>query len=62
MIHVLLSFTSSGVSVWSYFMAELTHGYHLNENEKLYSEKQRRVSTFMKTPRELEKVCVHFRY
>ena len=27
------------------------------EDEQLYSEKQRRVSTFMKTPRKLEKVC-----
>ena len=28
----------------------------MEEDEQLYSEKQRRVSTFMKTPRELEKV------
>ena len=42
--------------VWRYIITELTHGYELNDNEQIYSEKQRRVSTFMKTPRELEKV------
>ena len=40
-----------------YLFAEVSHGYLLEEDEQLYSEKQRRVTTFMKTPRELEKVC-----
>ena len=54
----------AGVSIWTYFIAELTHSYQLNENEQLYSQKLGRVSTFMKTSRELEKVCpiyVHIR-
>lgn len=45
-----------GVSFINYFIAEVTHGYQLKEDEQVYSEKQRRVTTFMKTPRELEKV------
>ncbi len=51
-----MSTTFIGVSFLSYFIAEATHGYELNEDEKLFSDKQRRVTTFMKTPRELEKV------
>ena len=39
-----------------YLFAEVTRGYLLEENEQLYTEKQRRFHTFMKTPRELEKV------
>ena len=39
-----------------YLFAEVSHGYLLEEDEQLYSEKQRRVSTFMKTPQELEQV------
>ncbi len=46
----------SDVSLISYFITEVTHGYHLKEDEQIYSEKQRRITTFMKTPRELEKV------
>lgn len=46
------------VSFFGYFVAEVTHGYHLNEDKQMYSEKQRRITTFMKTPRELEKVRV----
>ena len=44
------------VSFIGYFVSEVTHGYQLKEDKDLYSEKQRRVTTFMKTPRELEKV------
>jgi len=46
-----------GISFVRYLFAEVSHGYLMEEDEELYSEKQRRVSTFMKTPRELEKVC-----
>ena len=46
-----------GMSFLGYVVAEVTRGYLLEEDEqKLLSEKQRRVSRFMKTPRELEKV------
>jgi len=41
-----------------YLFAEVSHGYLMEEDEELYSEKQRRVSTFMKTPRELEKLML----
>lgn len=41
-----------------YLFAEVTRGYLLEENEQLYTEKQRRFHTFMKTPRELEKLMV----
>ena len=44
------------ISFIDYFISEVTHGYQLKEDKHLYSEKQRRVTTFMKTPRELEKV------
>ena len=45
------------VSFISYIVSEVTHGYQLKEDKDLFSEKQRRITTFMKTPRELEKVC-----
>ena len=48
----------AGLSFVSYILAEVSHGYLLEEDEQMYSEKQRRVSTFMKTPRELEKVSL----
>ena len=37
-------------------MSEVSHGYQLKGDGYLYSEKQRKITTFMKTPRELEKV------
>ena len=43
-------------SVYGYVAGELSRGYLLERNEAMFSEKQRRVVTFMKTPRELEKV------
>lgn len=46
----------SDTSFVSYFISEVTHGYQLKQDKHLYSEKQRRITTFMKTPRELEKV------
>ena len=45
-------------SLFSYVRSELTRGYMQECDELLYSEKHRRVSTFMQTPRELEKVRV----
>ena len=48
-------------SVYGYVAGELSRGYLLERNEAMFSEKQRRVLTFMKTPRELEKV-LHSRY
>ena len=48
-----------GVSFFNYFVTEITHGYQLKEDKQLYSEKQRRVTTFMKTPREVEKVWTY---
>ena len=44
------------LSFFRYLFAEVSHGYLLEEDDQMYSEKQRRVSTFMKAPRELEKV------
>ena len=46
-----------GVSFFSYLAGEVSHTYLLREDRELYSEKQKRVLTFMKTPRELEKVA-----
>ena len=46
-------------SVYQYVVGELSRGYLVEEDEAMFSEKQRRVLTFMKTPRELEKVCCH---
>lgn len=46
------------MSVFGYFTSELTRGYHLEREEEKYAQKRQRVYTFMKTPRELEKVCI----
>ena len=43
-------------SVYRYVVGELSRGYLVERDEAMFSEKQRRVNTFMKTPRELEKV------
>lgn len=45
------------MSFLGYVCSELTRGYTVGGEEKLFSEKQRRISRFMKAPRELEKVC-----
>ena len=45
------------VYVYRYVVGELFRGYLVERDEAMFSEKQRRVNTFMKTPRELEKVC-----
>lgn len=44
-------------SVYQYVLGELSRGYLVEEDEAMFSERQRRILTFMKTPRELEKVC-----
>ena len=45
-----------GVSFFGYLAGEVSHSYLLREDEQLYSEKQKRVSTFLRAPIELEKV------
>ena len=47
------------VTFFGYLARELSHSYLLKEDEELYSEKQKRVSTFLRTPVELEKVRSH---
>lgn len=49
-------FLFKGVSVFSYFKSELTRGYLLERDQEKFTERRQRVYTFMKTPRELEKV------
>ena len=44
------------MSLLRYVLSEVSRGYLPEADEQLYTEKLRRVSTFMKTPRELEKV------
>ena len=55
-IYIIVGFYYLGVSFLGYLKGEVTRGYLLQENEEMYSEKQKRVLTFMRTPRELEKV------
>lgn len=45
-----------GLSVMSFITTELTRGYLLERDKAKFSERRQRVYTFMKTPRELEKV------
>lgn len=47
------------MSILGYVVAELTRGYMLERDEAKYKEKRQRVYTFMKIPRELEKVFMH---
>ena len=49
-------FPVSDVSVFGYFTSELTRGYLLERDKAKFTERRQRVYTFMKTPRELEKV------
>ena len=46
------------MSFLGYVCSELTRGYTVGDEERLFSEKQRRITRFMKAPRELEKVCM----
>ena len=45
------------MSLWSYLYTELTRGYWLEHDKAKFTERRKRVYTFMKIPRELEKVC-----
>ncbi|XP_064388576.1 transmembrane anterior posterior transformation protein 1 homolog isoform X1 [Halichondria panicea] len=47
-----------GISLYNYVRCELTRGHGLKDGQGLFSEKQRRVTRFMKTPRELEKLML----
>jgi len=40
-------------------MAEISHGYVLELDEDKYADKRRKVHTFMKIPREVEKVTIN---
>ena len=53
-----LSPAGMGMSLYNYVRCELTRGHGLKDGQGLFSEKQRRVTRFMKTPRELEKVMM----
>ena len=57
MLPPTFSFFRGMKCVYRYVVGELSRGYLLERDEAMFSEKQRRVVTFMKTPRELEKVC-----
>ena len=51
--------------MWSYFKDELSRGYVIEGGDGSYSERQRRIDTFMQTPRDLEKVLdyiAHLQY
>jgi len=45
-----------GISLWRYVYFELTRGYWLEHDKARFAERRKRVYTFMKIPRELEKV------
>lgn len=46
--------------MFGYFKSELTRGYLLERDQEKFTERRQRVYTFMKTPRELEKVRFFF--
>ncbi|XP_078488121.1 transmembrane anterior posterior transformation protein 1 homolog isoform X1 [Ciona intestinalis] len=48
-----------GVSFFSYFTQELTHGYFMDQNDARYTERRERVYTFLKQPREIEKMMIY---
>ena len=52
------NFFISVVSLLSYISDELNRDYMLEHNEQKLKERRRRVYTFVKTPRELEKVFI----
>ena len=47
------------MSLWDYLKREVSYGYLLRGREDIYSEKQQRILTIMRTPRELEKVIYY---
>ena len=48
-----------GISLWRYVYFELTRGYWLERDKARFAERRKRVYTFMKIPRELEKVSIY---
>jgi hypothetical protein len=48
-----------GVSLFGYLKEEIIRGDKIEGHEELYTEKQNRVLTFMRTPRELEKLMFY---
>lgn len=52
------NFYISVVSLLTYISDELNRDYMLEHNEQKLKERRRRVYTFVKTPRELEKVFI----
>ncbi|CAK8689722.1 transmembrane anterior posterior transformation protein 1 homolog [Clavelina lepadiformis] len=46
----------SKMNFFEYFTMELTHGYFMDQNDTRYSERRQRVYTFLKQPREIEKM------
>nr|CAB3266812.1 transmembrane anterior posterior transformation protein 1 homolog [Phallusia mammillata] len=49
----------TGISFRKYFTQELTHGYFMDENNERYTERRERVYTFLKQPREIEKMMIY---
>ncbi|XP_038071065.1 transmembrane anterior posterior transformation protein 1 homolog [Patiria miniata] len=47
------------LSLWRYFSAELTRGYLLEHDEARYALKRQRVYTFIRIPKELEKMMIY---
>ena len=43
------------MTLWSYLGAEVTRGYHLDADKERYTDRRKKIYTFMKIPRELEK-------
>ena len=56
LISLLFFILFSDMSLFEYLKMELTQGYILEHDEAKFSEKRRRVYTFMTIPKELEKV------
>lgn len=51
--------SQENVSFWSYLSTELTRGYVLENDEARYMQKRERVYTFIRVPRELEKMMTY---
>ncbi|XP_041476981.1 transmembrane anterior posterior transformation protein 1 homolog isoform X2 [Lytechinus variegatus] len=47
------------ISFWSYLSTELTRGYVLENDEARYMQKRERVYTFIRIPKELEKMMIY---
>ncbi len=55
-LKVSVRYLIAGTSVFGYLYAEVTRGYMLEHDEAKFTEKRKRVYTFAKIPKELEKV------